>query len=78
MLDEQQQQAASDLLYRHWREGRRLPALPEPLRPATRAEGYAIQALLEPRSARPLASAPRPIVHEPANDFLEMLLNAGG
>ena len=55
MLDDQQLQAASDLLVRHWREGRRLPALPESLRPTSRAEGYAIQRLLEPRSAKPLA-----------------------
>ena len=44
---------ASALLWETWRAGRRLPALPERLRPATRAEGYAIQALLERRSARP-------------------------
>ena len=40
-------QAAADLLQAHWREGRRLPALPEPLRPGSRAQGYAIQARLE-------------------------------
>ena len=39
---------------RHWRDGTCLPALPDPLRPATRAEGYAIQALLEGRGAKPL------------------------
>ncbi|BBK42476.1 fumarylacetoacetate (FAA) hydrolase [Allostella vacuolata] len=45
--------AASDLLLDHWRSGRKLAALPPDLRPATRAEGYAIQAGLE----RPGASA---------------------
>jgi len=54
MLTQGQIQAASDLLYRHWQEDRRLAALPEALRPATRAEGYAIQALLEARSQAPL------------------------
>ncbi len=46
--------AASDLLWRHWRAGTVLDALPEAFRPKTRAEGYAAQALLEARSARPL------------------------
>ncbi len=46
--------AASDLLVRHWRAGSVLDALPEGLRPATRAEGYAIQAELEKLSAKPL------------------------
>jgi 2-keto-4-pentenoate hydratase len=46
--------AASDLLVRHWRDGTVLDALPSPLRPATRAEGYAIQAGLERLSAQPL------------------------
>ena len=55
MLDAQQMQAASNMLVRLWREGRRLPALPESLRPRSRAEGYAIQALIEARSAEPLA-----------------------
>ncbi|MEH3145469.1 MAG: fumarylacetoacetate hydrolase family protein [Methylobacterium frigidaeris] len=45
---------ASDLLWRHWQEQRRLTALPEELRPGTRREGYAIQALLEEREAAPL------------------------
>ena len=45
---------ASELLWEHWQEGRRLQALPAQLRPATRAEGYAIQAELEKRSAAPL------------------------
>ena len=54
MLSECDRRAAADMLWRHWREGSRIPALPEELRPATRAEGYAVQALLEGRSAHPL------------------------
>ncbi|KMO17789.1 2-keto-4-pentenoate hydratase [Methylobacterium platani] len=47
-------QAASDLLWQHWREGRLLDALPPELAPADRAAAYRIQALLEPRSASTL------------------------
>jgi 2-keto-4-pentenoate hydratase len=54
MLSEEECREASGLLWDHWQDGRRMAALPPPLRPATRAEGYAIQALLERRSARPL------------------------
>jgi 2-keto-4-pentenoate hydratase len=54
MLSKEQQQAASDLLWRHWQEGRRINGLPEAMRPTTREEGYAIQALIEPRSAKPI------------------------
>ncbi len=54
MLDDAAAQAASDLLFDHWRGGAVLDALPEALRPGTRAEGYAVQARLERRSARPL------------------------
>ena len=46
--------AASDLLVDHWRAGTVLPALPDGLRPASRAEAYAIQARLETTSAAPL------------------------
>lgn len=46
--------AAADRLFGHWRDGTALDALPEALRPRTRAEGYAVQARLEARSARPL------------------------
>jgi 2-keto-4-pentenoate hydratase len=46
--------AASDLLWQHWDEGRRLAHLPEEIRPRTRADGYAIQARLETRSSAPL------------------------
>lgn len=45
---------AHDLLYRTWLEGSVIDALPEAMRPASRAEGYAIQALLEGKSAKPL------------------------
>src|SRR5918998_1796458 len=54
MMSEERARAASDLLVRLWREGGRVPALPEPLRPVTRADGYAVQALLEERTGRPL------------------------
>jgi 2-keto-4-pentenoate hydratase len=47
--------AASDLLHAAWREGTVLPALPPECRPATRAEGYAVQALLERPGAAPLS-----------------------
>jgi 2-keto-4-pentenoate hydratase len=42
--------AASDLLWQHWQEGQRLPCLPVDIRPATRTEGYRVQAHLEARS----------------------------
>ena len=45
---------ASDLLYEAWMNGDRMPALPEAMRPATRAEGYAVQSQLENRSRFPL------------------------
>ena len=45
---------ASDLLWDCWQNGRRLASIPEDIRPRTREEGYAVQALLEERSAGPL------------------------
>ena len=54
MLSEDAIEAASALLFEHWQDGRRMAALPEPLRPTSRGEGYAIQERLERRSARPL------------------------
>lgn len=45
---------AADLLWRHWTEGTVLEALPEAMRPATRADGYRIQALLDKRTRKPL------------------------
>jgi 2-keto-4-pentenoate hydratase len=47
-------EAASDLLWRHWQQRRRLADLPEAMRPRTREAGYGVQALLERRSAFPL------------------------
>ena len=46
--------AAAELLWAHWQAGTRLEALPPDIRPETRVEGYAIQALLEQRSPAPL------------------------
>lgn len=43
---------AAALLWTHWREGRRLPALPDAIRPVTREDGYAIQAALAEVSGR--------------------------
>ncbi len=47
--------AAADLLWTHWREGRKLAdGLPAELRPQSRVDGYAIQARLEKRSGAAL------------------------
>ena len=46
--------SAADIVWEHWRDGRRLSALPGPVSPRTRADGYAIQAALDGRSALPL------------------------
>lgn len=54
MQTNDQTRGASDLLWRHWQDGQRVAALPEPLRPMTRADGYAIQALLEEHTGKPL------------------------
>ena len=43
----EQAKAASDRIVAHWCAGSRMTELPDALRPATRAEGYAIQAHLE-------------------------------
>ena len=48
------QQQAADLIWQHWQQRTHLAALPSGLKPATRAEGYAIQACFEARSAKPL------------------------
>jgi 2-keto-4-pentenoate hydratase len=42
------------LLWDCWEKGRRLASIREHIRPQTREEGYAVQALLERRSAGPL------------------------
>ncbi|PIT00062.1 hydratase [Bradyrhizobium nitroreducens] len=50
MLGKDQIAAASRVLDRHWRDGTKLDALEEQLRPQSRADGYAIQAALETQS----------------------------
>jgi 2-keto-4-pentenoate hydratase len=47
-------QSASNLLWEHWMAGTRLIELPADSRPDSRAEGYAVQALLEQRTEAPL------------------------
>ena len=42
---------ASDILYANWINGTRIDALPPHLRPTTRAEGYAVQQLIESHSS---------------------------
>lgn len=54
MLDPSRQAEAARLLVRHWNEGTRLAELPPDLRPASCAEGYAIQAHVLEASGRPL------------------------
>jgi len=54
MMSAQQTREAAELLWDSWVSGRKLVELPPRLRPATRKEGYDIQALLEARSAAPL------------------------
>lgn len=49
-----QAKEASELLIRHWQDGTAFEALPPPLRPRTRAEGYLIQSHLESLSTQPL------------------------
>ncbi|MBB4374642.1 2-keto-4-pentenoate hydratase [Bradyrhizobium sp. cir1] len=51
MLDKDQIAAASRVLFRHWRDGTKLDALEAKLRPQSRADGYAIQAVLETQSS---------------------------
>jgi len=53
-VTDEQLQAASDSIWDHWQNGRRMRALPEDVRPPTRDAGYAIQARLERRSGSPL------------------------
>ena len=53
-MTESQRQAAFDTLWTAWQSGLRVTALSEACRPHSREDGYAIQALLEPRSTRPL------------------------
>lgn len=53
-MTEDDMRAASELLCRHWRDETRIDALPPPLRPADRAEGYRVQAFIEAHTAHPL------------------------
>lgn len=53
-MNSQRLRNASDLLHAAWMDGTVIDALPETCRPRTREEGYAIQALLEPRSSLPI------------------------
>lgn len=50
-VDECEIEAAGALIHDLWTQGRKLPQLPEHLRPRTRGEGYRIQACLERYSA---------------------------
>lgn len=54
-MDGKDAAAASDFLWRLWADGGVAAGLPDGLRPADRRAGYAIQACLERRSARPIA-----------------------
>ena len=49
-----QSQQAADLIHTTWRTGQIIPALPEPLRPTTRADAYTIQAGLMAHTKSPL------------------------
>jgi 2-keto-4-pentenoate hydratase len=48
--------AAADLLWSHWSARTRLAALPPALRPADRAQGYAVQAALARRAGQPVTA----------------------
>jgi 2-keto-4-pentenoate hydratase len=48
-------QDASDLLWHTWHSGAVIDTLPAHCKPADRAQAYAVQALLEARSSKPLA-----------------------
>ena len=54
MLRSEDIEKASTLLWQNWQEGRAIDDLPAGISPASRAEGYAVQALLEARSEKPL------------------------
>jgi 2-keto-4-pentenoate hydratase len=49
---ERQWREAAQSLWSHWQDGRRMDALPAACRPATREEGYAIQAQVQAVSGR--------------------------
>ena len=54
MVTKDQVKRAAALIAEHWQVGTQMDALPDTLRPATRADGYAIQAHLESLSETPL------------------------
>lgn len=54
MLTETQSRDAAERIWECWRTGTVIEALPNELRPADRAEGYAIQAHYEALSGRPI------------------------
>ena len=53
-MTERQLDDAAEVLWMHWRDGRRMAHIPEDARPRTREEGYAIQARLDARTSSPL------------------------
>lgn len=53
-MNQASMQEAADLLWQHWQDQQRMDHLPDAMRPASRADGYAVQARLEARSALPL------------------------
>ena len=55
MIGTTEAREAASLIWRHWQDGTIMPALPSPLKPETRACGYAIQAHLAQYSPRPRA-----------------------
>ena len=54
MLERKDIRMASDLLWANWQDGGAIDDLPPGLSPGSRGEGYAVQALLEERSEKPL------------------------
>ena len=54
MLEASQRQKIADFVWNHWNAGTEANGLPPALIPATRADAYAVQALFEQRSVRPL------------------------
>lgn len=49
------EERAAGIIWQLWQQGEATVELPAPVKPSTRAEGYAIQALLETRSLKPRA-----------------------
>ena len=55
MTEADRAEGAAREIWAHWQEGRRMAALPDAVRPRSRAEGYAAQAWLERLSGAPAA-----------------------